>query len=51
MAKIHGITLEKDKVDIAAILIKYGYTVRIVAEKQPNSKRIVKVLEYFKDNE
>ena len=51
MAKIYGITQEKDKVAIASILVKYGYTVRITADKQPNSKRTVKVLEYFKEEE
>ena len=51
MAKIYGVTKEQDKVAIASILVKYGYTVRIVADKMPNSKRTVKVLEYFKDEE
>lgn len=49
MAKIYGITQEKDKVEIASILVKYGYTVRITTDKQPNTNRTVKVLEYFKD--
>ena len=51
MAKIYGVTQEKDKVAIASILVKYGYTVRIVSEKLPNSKRTVKVLEYYKEEE
>lgn len=51
MAKIYGITQDKDKVEIASILIKYGYTVRIKAEEVRGTKRKVKVLEYFKEEE
>lgn len=49
MAKLYGITKQEDKVAIASILVKYGYTVRIVTEQQLHSKRKEKVLEYFKD--
>lgn len=49
MAKLYGITKQEDKVAIAAILIKYGYAVRIITESAANTKRKEKVLEYFKD--
>ena len=49
MPKLYGIKLEQDKLAIANVLVKYGYTVRITTEKSITTNKLEKVLEYFKD--